>query len=102
MSLVTKLLVAGVAASLSLGCHATFREGELPKGAEQKTAFSHHYLFGLVGGSHVDIRDLCGSQATLEVRSGANLLTVGASVLTLGIYTPRRVRVSCAARTETP
>lgn len=56
----------------------------------------HTYAFGAIGGGDVDVRDVCASGEARELSVGSTWATLGVSVATLGIYTPREVRVSCA------
>ena len=56
-----------------------------------------YFLYGVIGDGEVDVRDHCESGRAHEVRIGENFLTLGASIITLGIYTPRRVVVTCEA-----
>jgi hypothetical protein len=54
------------------------------------------YVLGTLGDREIDLRDVCGDQPaqTLEVAPSASSLALG--VLTLGLYTPRQVRITCA------
>jgi hypothetical protein len=58
------------------------------------------YLLGTLGNRTVDVRDVCRSGAADEVALTPNAKTVALGVLTLGIYTPLELRVTC--RPETP
>lgn len=80
---------------LASGCTATFREPRLTEGAEH-SLWASYFLYGSLGHFEVDVRDHCASGRASELETGADVLTVGASVLTAGIYTPRRVWVTCA------
>jgi hypothetical protein len=51
-----------------------------------------------LGHADVDVRDHCPTARAHEVRLGGNVRTVGASILTLGIDTPREVTITCEAR----
>jgi len=55
------------------------------------------YALGAIGGGDLDVRDYCPAGATREVSVGSSWATLGVSVATLGVYTPREVRVRCAA-----
>jgi hypothetical protein len=54
------------------------------------------FVFGTLGDREVDQRDVCGDRRAqrLEVAPSAGSLAVG--LLTLGFYTPREIRISCA------
>ena len=54
------------------------------------------YLFGSIGGGDVDVRDLCVSGRAESLAVSSSLGTIGVSVATLGVYTPRLVKVRCA------
>ena len=56
------------------------------------------YVFGMFGEPALDVRDVCASGAATNIGVGANVGTVTVSVLTLGIYTPRKVWVACAPK----
>jgi hypothetical protein len=77
------------------GCAATLVDPRVPAGAE-KSEWVDFYLFGIVGQEEVDVRDLCPTARAREVHVGSNVATFGLSVVTLGIYTPRKVTVTCA------
>lgn len=57
--------------------------------------WSHHFLWGFVGRSNVDVRDYCPRSAVTRVEIATDLPTFLLSVATLGIYMPRRVKVVC-------
>ncbi|MCA9599720.1 MAG: hypothetical protein KC776_40710 [Myxococcales bacterium] len=79
---------------LLTGCAATFSDPRVAAG-ESHTEWNHFFLFGSVGHAVVDVRDVCPTGRAHEVSSGENVLTLGVSVVTLGIYTPRKVKVVC-------
>jgi hypothetical protein len=85
-----------VLASLCLsGCYkASFVDPNAVPGArhEEWTSF---FLYGLVGNEERQIREYCQGPVA-ELRTGANVGTAVVSVVTLGIYTPRKVYVTCA------
>jgi hypothetical protein len=79
---------------LGSGCAASFREPRIATG-KANSIWASYYLFGLIGRPEIDVRDHCPSGRASAIETGADVVTVGASLLTLGIYTPRRVHVSC-------
>jgi hypothetical protein len=83
----------GVLLLAQASCTATFHDG-VAAGPEQ-TAWSHFFVYGAIGHDEVDARDLCESARLSRVRTGDNALTLGAKILTLGIYAPRRVVYAC-------
>jgi hypothetical protein len=85
-----------VAATLSAGCAATFRDPTVAAG-QTRTKWAHHYFIGAVGEAEIDVRDHCPTARAHEVWVGEDVFTLGVSILTLGIYTPRKVAITCAA-----
>ena len=62
-----------------------------------RTIWVPAYGFGAFGGGELDVRDLCASGTADELSVGSTWATLGVSLATLGIYTPREARVRCAA-----
>jgi hypothetical protein len=56
------------------------------------------YVFGAVGGGDLDVRDYCASGVAEELSVGSSWATLGVSLATVGIYTPREVKLRCAAK----
>lgn len=102
-------LIAVAIATLAMtsGCYkATFVED--PSAAKREPTheeWSNHYVFGLVGDKEYDTRQWCpeGAAAT---RTGGNVGTSALTLVTLGIYAPRKVYVTCGsselAATQSP
>jgi hypothetical protein len=70
-------------------------------GAHRSAARTHWlptYAFGSIGGGDLDVRDVCPSGAISELSVGSTWATLGVSLATLGVYTPREARVRCAPR----
>src|SRR3954467_8512293 len=55
------------------------------------------FLFGLVNQYTIDDAEFCPQGRGAEVQTGGNLGRSVIYALTLGIYTPRKVYVTCAA-----
>jgi hypothetical protein len=91
------LLAATLASS---GCYrATFyRDPSVSKG-ETHDEWTNFYVFGLVGSEKVDVRPFCPGGDVAAVQTGGNFVTGLVSVVTIGIYTPRKVYVTCPAST---
>lgn len=78
------------------GCYkASFYQGSTVRGTQHEE-WTNFFLFGLIGHDRVDVREFCPNSEVASLRSGANVGTTVVSVLTVGIYTPRKVYVSCA------
>jgi hypothetical protein len=80
------------------GCYkATFlRDTNAIRGVE-RDKWADFFLFGLVGEVTIDVAEFCTRGRVAEVQTGGNLGTGVIYALTLGIYTPRKVYVTCAA-----
>jgi hypothetical protein len=89
-------LLAALTAWGSAGCTATFTNPGV-KAGEEHTEWSSYFLVGAIGKAEVDVRDYCPTGRAQRVRFGENLATLGVSLITIGIYTPRRVVVTCEA-----
>ena len=64
-------------------------------GADVRSVWLPAYLFGSVGGGDLDVRDVCASGTAQQLSVGSSFGTLGVSVLTLGVYTPREAKVQC-------
>ena len=53
------------------------------------------YVLGIWGKAELDVRDDCPKTGAASVRGGSTWTTLVVTVVTLGIYTPREVRVQC-------
>jgi len=73
-----------------------YTDPKLVRGLEHDL-WSDFYLFGLIGNEQFDVQQFCEKRPVAEVRTGGNFATSLVSYLTLGIYTPRKVYVTCAA-----
>jgi hypothetical protein len=62
-----------------------------------RTVWLPTYAFGAIGGGDLDVRDYCPSGAISELSIGSSWATLGVSLATLGVYTPREAKVRCAA-----
>jgi Bor protein len=81
------------------GCYkATFYQSPTAVRGARHESWSTFFIFGLVGTDRFDVRSFCGQRALAEVATGGNFATSLVSVLTIGIYTPRKVYVTCAAK----
>ena len=91
------LVLALATLSATAGCYkATFVED--PSAAKREPTheeWSNHYVFGLVGDKEYDTRDWCPNGIAMA-RTGGNVGTSSLTIVTLGIYAPRKVYVTCA------
>jgi hypothetical protein len=79
-------------AVLLAACHRVAFQTRLPKGPEVKEKVLGYWAFGIFGEHEVDLDALCPSGvAAWRAESIAWV-----DIITLGVYTPRRVVVECA------
>jgi hypothetical protein len=74
---------------------ATFASGCAAHGSA-RTLWLSSYALGSVAGGELDLRDICASGRARSLRVGSSWGTLGISLATLGLYTPREVKVECA------
>jgi len=74
------------------GCHRVGFQTHLPRGEEVREQVLSYWAFGIIGEHEVALDALCpAGVAAWRVEA------VGwVDILTLGVYTPRRVVVECA------
>lgn len=87
-----------VAIVFAMGCYkATFiRDSNARRGVE-RDEWVNYFVFGLVGDQSFEVRQFCPDGRVAQVQTGANFGTGIVSLLTIGIYTPRKIYVTCAA-----
>ena len=85
-----------VTSALAGGCAASFTDPRVPAG-EESSEWVPFYLWGSVGHAEIDVRDHCPTARAHRVRTGGNVLTIGATLITVGIYAPRKVTITCEA-----
>jgi hypothetical protein len=80
------------------GCYRAsfYTDPKLVRGLEHDQ-WTDFFVFGLVGTQEIDVRSFCEGKAIAEVKTGGNFATNLVSAVTIGIYTPRKVYVTCAA-----
>ena len=95
-------LLAGAGALFALGgCYkATFVNPSVAPGPEVEE-WTDFFLGGLVGHEEIDVRRFCPGEVAM-VRTGGNVGTDVITAITLGIYAPRKIYVSCAAAAPVP
>jgi hypothetical protein len=79
--------------SLGLGLLACTARAD---GPPPRTVWLPAWGFGAFGGGDLDLRDICPRSAATEVLVGSTWSTLGVSIVTLGVYTPREAKVRCA------
>lgn len=90
-------LALAAAATLALaGCHTVRYRTARPASARHVEQVHHFYLWGLVGQPVVVDLDAACPEGAARWESGASPAGWLASVLTLGIWSPRTVVIECA------
>jgi hypothetical protein len=84
-----------VLAALSIGCHTVRYDAARPASPRRYERTVHFYVWGLAGRPVVDLDAAC-PEGVARVESGAELHHWLAQVATLGLWSPRRVKVTCA------
>jgi hypothetical protein len=90
--------LAGVLLSLTLaGCyHQVVRTGAQPGAVVVERPWTATYLFGLVPATAINTAAQCPNGVAI-VETQQTFINGLVGVLTLGIYTPQTVRITCAA-----
>jgi hypothetical protein len=94
----TRAVLLTLACVTQAGCfHQVFDTGLAPSNTVVTKAWHPSFLFGLVAGQPVDVRSQCPSGVAIASTrmTFANGLVGG---LTLGLFSPHEVKVTCAAR----
>jgi hypothetical protein len=83
--------------ALSIGCyHATIETGASPSAEVISKSFASGWIYGLVPPSTVSTAAKCPAGAA-KVETQLSFVNQLVSLLTLGIYTPMAIKVTCAA-----
>ncbi len=83
---------------LFLGCSTVT---VTPEGSRKRSDAPTHeerlnyFLWGLVGEPTVDVRAMCQDRAPVEMQAQSTFVDSLLTLITLGIYAPRSVRVWC-------
>jgi Bor protein len=92
------LLASGALLLCASGCYkATFYDNPRVSKGEEHEQWTDFFVFGTVGTEHIDVKQFCPTGEAALVRTGGNVGTGLVGALTIGIYTPRKVYVTCAA-----
>jgi hypothetical protein len=91
-------LMTGVLLLGTSGCYkATFYKNASVVKGEEHEEWTDFFVFGTVGSEELDVKKFCSNGDAAVIRTGGNVGTGVVSVLTIGIYTPRKVYVTCPA-----
>jgi hypothetical protein len=89
-------LVAAVVLSTTACFHQTVHSGLTPADTVVEKEFVATWLWGIVPAEPIDVRQTCPS-GVASVETQQSFMNGLVAVFTLGIYSPQRVRVTCAS-----
>lgn len=90
------LLAAMCLALLANGCFTTsLRDARMTPG-EKHDEWRSFFLYGMAGHAEVDVKEYCPGDV-YEVAMGTNFGTWFVSIITLGIYSPEKIFVTCSS-----
>lgn len=96
-------LATGALLLSASGCYkATFYKNPGVVKGEEHERWTDFFVFGTVGSEQVNVKEFCPTGDVAQVRTGGNVGTGLIGALTIGIYTPRKVYVTCAANGPAP
>ena len=93
-------LIAAVAAVLCMGCyHTTVETGAAPSTEVVHQSFASGWVYGLVPPKTVQAESRCNNGVS-KVETQHSFVNQVVGILTLGIYTPMEIKVTCATAGE--
>ncbi len=99
-----RLVATIIAASLSAGCasyHAVVKTGVEPGPRKVEDKWADSWAGGLVAPDAVDAEPGCGEDGVALIETKISFLNQLVSTLTLGIYSPMEIIVTCGSAEET-
>jgi hypothetical protein len=91
-----RLAAVACFACLAAGCRATFVEPAHPPSAVH-SRWNHFFLLGAIGHAEIDARELCAPGRVRSIETYGTVPTTLLTVVTAGLYAPRKVEVTCDA-----
>ncbi len=100
-SSMSKLMMAVMLAAVTTGCfHATVTTGLRPSGETVEDKWADSFVSGLVPPNTVAAGPICGDGRIARVDTRVSFLNQIVSALTLGIYSPMEIVVTCAVSAQ--
>ena len=99
-----RIVATIIAASLSAGCasyHAVVKTGIEPGPRKVEDKWADSWVGGLVPPDAVDAEPGCGEGGVAVVETRISFVNALVSTLTLGIYSPMEIIVTCGSAAET-
>ena len=82
---------------MTTGCYkVTFVRNVAPQGG-RTSQWNHFFILGLFGNTDVNVKKFCPDGNVRMIRTGASLGTAFATIITVGLYTPRKMWVQCGS-----
>ena len=95
-----RTIVLAVALLAFGACHRTTYTTTRPRG-ETKSVWTHYYVLGLIGHAKIDAKKLCPN-GVARIVGYQNVGHILLTVVTIGIYAPRMIAVTCAVHRGPP
>ena len=102
--MMNRIVATIIAVALSAGCasyHTTVKTGVEPGPRKVEDKWADSWVGGLVPPEDVDAERGCGEGGVAVVETKISFLNQLVSTLTLGIYSPMEIVVTCGAAEET-
>jgi Bor protein len=84
---------------MATGCFTTALHDARVTPGEKHDKWRSFFLWGLAGKAEIDVREFCSGDV-YEVATGTNFGTWIVSGLTLGIYSPEKIYITCGDGTS--
>lgn len=97
MRSITAAAAAALLVSTTACYHATIETGLAPSTTIIEQPWSPSFIDGLVPPSTVETEAKCGSRGVSKVETQLSFLNLVVGAVTLGIFTPMDLKVTCAA-----
>jgi hypothetical protein len=92
-------MAAAMVASITMGgCYKATFVRDLPPAGPVQSEWVRFHLFGLIGVHDLDVRDHCPDGSVRILRTGSSAGTAVVTILTAGIYSPRKLWIQCGDR----
>lgn len=95
-----RMLVLVVALLAFGACHRVTYTTNLPRG-ETTEAWNHFFVLGLFGHAEIDAKKICPGDVA-QITAYQHVTHILLTTITIGIYAPRSVYVTCAVPTAPP
>lgn len=98
MRTIAAITCAALLVSTAACYHATIETGLAPSTTVIEKPFASAWIYGLVPPSTVETQAKCGSRGVSKVETQLSFVNMLVGFITLDIYTPMTIQVTCAAR----